>query len=84
MVDGVNLTGIQSYYWSGTEFDSDDAWFFGFVNGGPSRVTKVNSMSGWAVRSGDVAAVPVPEPGTLLLMAGGLGMLAFGRQARRI
>ncbi len=81
-VDGVNLTGIQSGYWSGTEFDPDFAWRFSFRSGIQSISFKSSNVSGWAVRSGDVGAA-VPAPATLLLMAAGLGLLGVGRSGRR-
>lgn len=82
-VDGVALTGIQSVHWSGTEFNSLFAWDFVFSFGGGNQNGSVmtNTLSGWAVRSGDV--VGVPEPGTVLLMAGGVGLLGFSRKQRR-
>ena len=88
-VDGVDLTNIQRFYWSGTEFDSSNAWGFDFSFGNQgvdfkgSDFTSTGRLFAWAVRSGDVAAVP--EPGTMLLMSTGLfGLLGFGRSKRRI
>ena len=81
-VDGVNLTGIQSAYWSGTEFNPGFAWLFGFNNGVQANGFKFVGLSGWAVRSGDV--VGVPEPGTMLLMAASLGLFGFRRSQRRL
>ena len=80
-VDGVGLTNVQSGYWSGTEFSSSFAWLFLFDSGSQLGIDKVGVLSGWAVRSGDV--VGVPEPGTVLLMAGGLGLLGFSRKQGR-
>ncbi|MCP3878224.1 MAG: PEP-CTERM sorting domain-containing protein [Sulfitobacter sp.] len=82
-VDGVVLTGVQRYYWSGTEYDSGKAWHFFFFTGRQFKGVKGNpGRHGWAVRSGDVAAVP--EPGTAVLMGAGLaGLLGFGRCKRR-
>jgi len=87
-VDGVDLTNIQSDYWSGTEdlFDSSYAKFFVYDSGRQGSDRKSNdSYYGWAVRSGDVAAVPEP-PMVWLLVIGmmGLGLLGVvGRQRRR-
>ena len=54
------LTDVQSIYWSGTEFDSSSARYFSFVNGRNNIGSKdySNGRYGWAVRSGDVGAVP--------------------------
>ena len=77
--------GIQFNYWSGTagtEFDSNFAWNFIFNFGEFQSIDfKVSNLFGWAVRSGDVAAVP--EPGTVLLMAMGLVGLGVARRSRR-
>lgn len=83
-VDGVALTNIQSFYWSGTEFNSSNAWVFVFFNGLQRDDNNAGGSGyGWAVRSGDVAA-SVPEPGTVVLMGAGLaGLLGFGRSKRR-
>jgi hypothetical protein len=80
-VDAVTLNGIQSFYWSGTEFNFRDAWGFFFNNGSQDSGPKDFNLSGWAVRSGDV--VGVPEPGTMLLMAASLGLFGFRRSQRR-
>jgi hypothetical protein len=84
-LDAVTLTNVQSIYWSGTEFAPSPSrarrFFFNF--GYPSVDFKSVNNYAWAVRSGDVAAVP--EPGTMLLMSAGLfGLLGFGRSKRRI
>ncbi len=67
---GLTNTGpfsnLQSgFYWSGLEFapnPSSFAWRFGFNVGVQSGSPKGNQLFAWAVRSGDVAAVP--EPGS--------------------
>lgn len=84
-VNAVNLTNIQSYYWSGTEYNSNHAWYYNYKNSGRFDIPKYNNDYGWAVRSGDVAAVPEP-PMVWLLVIGmmGLGLLGVaGRQRRR-
>ena len=73
---GVTLNNIQSYYWSGTVFMADPADFWGcyFESGGQCFSTsRWADRVAWAVRDGDVAAVP--EPGTLCLLASGLAGL---------
>ena len=49
-------------YWSGTEFDSFNAWTFGFSTGGQDNDGENNSGYAWAVRTGDVSATVVPVP----------------------
>ncbi len=79
-VDGVDLMNIQSHYWSGTEFNSSLAWLFNFPGGSQDSSDKLRSFHGWAVRSGDVSAVPAP--GTVLLLGIGLAGLGFARRRR--
>jgi len=77
------FTNIQSsVYWSCTEFapDPGSAWLFVAGNGFQNFVGKDIIFYAWAVRSGDVAAVP--EPGVIGLF--GVGALAWaGAKARR-
>ena len=77
------FTNIQSSaYWSGTEYAPDPsyAWGFGTDNGSQYYDYKDYNYYAWAVRSGDVAAVP--EPGVMGLL--GIGALAWaGTRARR-
>ena len=63
--DSYNLfTNLQSYaYWSGSEYAPfpSDAWTFFTTNGTQNGgVGKFFQLYAWAVRPGDVAAVPVP------------------------
>jgi len=83
IVGDVTLTGIQTVYWSGTEFASVPvgAWVFDPGDGLQDVVSKDVQFYGWAVRPGHVAAAPLP--GTALLMALGLGAIAGLRRARR-
>ena len=90
-VDGISsssmglFTNVQSsYYWSGTEYapDTSYAWYFLFDVGDQDYfVSKFSGFYAWAVRDGDVAAVPLPAAvwlfGTALM--GLLGM----RRVRR-
>ena len=72
----------NSDYWSGTEYAPNPivAWFFVTNDGSQGGDSKGSSLYAWAVRSGDVAAVP--EPGVMALW--GVGALAWaGTRARR-
>jgi hypothetical protein len=86
---GLTHTGpfsnVQSYvYWSGTEYapNTSSAWFFGTYNGFQSANGKDFNMYAWAVRPGQVAAVPEPE--TVAMLLAGLGMLSFTARRRRL
>ena len=67
-IDGHNANyalfdNVQSYvYWSGSEYapNPNYAWYFGTYNGSQGYGSKGNQLYAWAVRPGDVAAVPVP------------------------
>ena len=55
------FTNVQDYtYWSGSDAPSFGAWYFGPNNGYQGYTNKGASFYAWAVRPGDVAAVPVP------------------------
>jgi len=78
----AKFSNIQSlYYWTGTGFapNTDLAWRFVTTGGAQGIDLKVNTMYGWAVRSGDVAAA-VPEPGSLTLLAASLAGWIGGRR----
>jgi hypothetical protein len=88
---GWNLTNntgpfsnLQSgWYWSGTEYapNTSYAWRFNFFDGnqnmGGSKASHV--YSAWAVRSGDIA--PVPVPGAIWLFGGAVGLLGYVRRS---
>ncbi len=82
-MDAVTLTDIQSYYWSGTESYLFDAWHTDFSGGGQGIASKYlyDDLSGWAVRSGDVAAVPVPAA-VWLFGSGILGLIGFSKRKK--
>lgn len=82
-----NISGGE-YYWSGTECGSNCAYafFWGGPGGGAQGTwTKdlnphpASSVLAWAVRSGDVAAVPVPVAGWLF-GSGLMGLLGLARR----
>jgi hypothetical protein len=87
LVGGTNtnfnlFTNVQSFvYWSGTEYapDTGNAWFFSTYDGYQSLYNKNNNGYAWAVRDGDVAAVP--EPGVLAMF--GLGLLGLAVRRRQ-
>lgn len=69
-----------SSYWSGTEY-GNNAWEFNTFYGLQSAYYKNTNFRAWAVRSGDVAAAPIPEPSTWLLLSFGLlGLFAFKKK----
>ena len=79
-----HFINLQSFlYWSGTEFAPNpvNAWSFKSTNGSQLNGSKVGLDYGWAVRSGQVAAAPLPATG--LLMALGLVGIGVGRSRRR-
>ncbi len=84
-VDGGQLglfANLQSgYYWSGTEYatNTNGAWSFNFNSGLQSHYNKSdNLLYALAVRSGDVAAVPVPA--AVWLFGSALGLLGWARR----
>ena len=57
------VNNLQSYeYWSGSEYAPSPnlAWLFNTIGGFQGKYYKYDQLYAWAVRPGDVAAVPVP------------------------
>ena len=76
---------VQSYYyWSGTEYApyTGYAWYFGTYYGYQDAASKGNSMFAWAVRPGQIAAVPEPE--TYAMLLAGLGLMGFIGRRRKL
>jgi len=61
------FTNIQPYYYWSTEFDRFTAWNFHFGFGSQPANGKENEFYTWAVRSGDVTAVPIPTTAWLYI-----------------
>lgn len=80
---------LSRNYWSGTEYSgvgyqdaSLVAWGFSFAGGFQHEYGKVDARYAWAVRDGDVAAVPVP-PAVWLFGSGLLGLIGIARRKAR-
>jgi len=80
-IGDVTLTGVRFSYWSGTELNSSNAWYFFYSFGGQFSSYKFNGFYGWAVRAGDVSAVPVPAA-VWLFGSGFIGLLGLARRKR--
>jgi hypothetical protein len=83
---GLTNTGtfsnVQSnFYWSEPALGSIFAWRFGFYDGDQSWDLQGVSNFTWAVRSGDVSAVPVPAA-VWLFASGLMGLLGVAKRQR--
>ena len=85
--DSSNNTGpfsnfLPVTYWSATEFaefPSTLAWEFSMYLGVQSYTVKSNDNFAWAVKSGDVSAVPVPAA-VWLFASGLIGLVGVARR----
>ena len=77
----INIYGAN--YWSGTDsiiFPFINAWSFIFTAGFQSIPGHINDQAAWAVRAGDVAAVPVPT--AVWLFGSAFGLLGWMRRKK--
>ena len=65
----TNLGAIN--YWSATTYapSPGGAWQFQFANGRQATSGKPAALRGWAVRDGDIGAVPLPATWVIALPA---------------
>jgi len=71
-------------YWSSREYAPDPAtfaWGFGFFKGNQNTDDKGSLNPAWAVRSGDVGAVPIPAA-AWLFSSGLIGLIGIARKRR--
>jgi hypothetical protein len=73
--------GLSRPYWSGTVAGSSNALSFNMFNGTQDNFYRGNSYFVWAVRSGQVSAVP--EPSTCAMLLAGLGLLGFTARRKK-
>ena len=78
---------MADLHWSGTpdSINFARAWYFGFADGFQFVALKDFALlPALAVRDGDVASAPVPEPAPMLLFVSGLaGLAVYGKKKRR-
>lgn len=75
---------IQSFsYWLGSSYpgDSSKAWYLSTATGMQNYISKGNNFYVWAVRDGDVAAVP--DPASYILFLSGLAAMAGSIRRRK-
>jgi hypothetical protein len=67
------------FYWSGTEFGSNDAWHFNFGGGRQGDAYKLSDGFSWAVHAGDIHPIPIPAA-IWLFGCGFLGLVGIARR----
>lgn len=79
---GPFLNLLPGTYWTGVEYGQNTGrtWHFNMDSGNQSDGSKGERLYAWAVRDGDVAAIPEPE--TYAMMLAGLGLVGAARQRR--
>jgi len=78
------FSNIQSNsYWSSTDYAPYYvyAWFFDMNNGNQNFTYNYYGSSGWAVKSGDVSAVPVPAA-VWLFGSGLIGLISLAKRKK--
>ena len=80
-IGDVTLTGIQNFYWSGTRGGPVHYWTTSYTDGVQLRYTSDYNYYGWAVRAGDVGAVPIPAA-LWLFGSGLLGLVGIARRKK--
>ncbi len=80
-----DFTNLQPYYyWSGTKLSSSFGWFFITADGRQefSYSSRYNEFYAWAVRPGDVSAVPIPAA-VWLFGSGLIGLIGWSKRKQR-
>lgn len=79
----ISLGAGDATYWTSTTNASNTAraWNFSFADGEQSHNFKVNAGYVWAVRVGDVTAVPIPAA-VWLFGSGLLGLVSMARRKK--
>ncbi len=75
LVNSGPFRNVQASYWSGSDINGFDSWWFSTANGYQGSFDKTYGSYAWVVRDGDVASVP--EPQSYLMMIAGIGLLAL-------
>lgn len=83
--DNIQAKDSSALYWSDTEYMNlgpYNAWAFTFYSGGQGYGGKPGPFYAWAVRPGDVAAVP--EANMWAMQLAGLGLIGVAARRRKL